>query len=82
LNSDYKIDNIKTYCINESYCKIDKEKNEGRSQLKRKIRSHLFTIQDVTPIIGQDIAVPDHPDTIGALGAALMARERSINKGE
>ena len=31
---------------------------------------------------GQDIAVPDHPDTIGALGAALMARERSIDKGE
>jgi predicted CoA-substrate-specific enzyme activase len=26
---------------------------------------------------GQDIADPDYPDTIGALGAALMARERS-----
>jgi len=31
---------------------------------------------------GQDITVPDHPDTIGALGAALMARERSKNKSE
>ncbi len=28
---------------------------------------------------GQDIAVPNHPDTIGALGAALMARERSMD---
>jgi hypothetical protein len=42
--------------IGQSYCKVDKEKNEGRSQLKTKIRSHLFTNQDVTPItqIGQD----------------------------
>lgn len=29
---------------------------------------------------GQDITVPDHPDTIGALGAALMAQEKSLSK--
>jgi activator of 2-hydroxyglutaryl-CoA dehydratase len=27
---------------------------------------------------GQDITVPEHPDTIGALGAALIAREKGL----
>jgi predicted CoA-substrate-specific enzyme activase len=30
--------------------------------------------------MGSDIIVPSQPDTIGALGAALMARERSMNE--